>query len=77
MQFVHQDIPEQVPKDISLCPFRVVQEALRNVVKHSGASEVKVELTRRSVVAIESIFAFRTLALGLTLRLLRQMWASA
>jgi len=47
VQFVHQDIPEQFPKDISLCLFRVVQEALRNVVKHSGASEVKVELTRR------------------------------
>jgi signal transduction histidine kinase len=48
VQFVHQDIPKQVPKDISLCLFRVVQEALRNVVKHSGASEVKVELTRHS-----------------------------
>lgn len=46
VQFVHEDVPEEVPKDISLCLFRVVQEALRNVVKHSGAAEVKVELTR-------------------------------
>ena len=45
VQFAHADVPEQVPKDISLCLFRVVQEALRNVVKHSGAAEVKVELT--------------------------------
>jgi len=46
VQFVHQDVPEQVPKDISLCLFRVVQEGLRNVVKHSGAAEVAVELAR-------------------------------
>ena len=46
VQFVHQDVPERVPKDISLCLFRVVQEALRNVVKHSGATEVAVELAR-------------------------------
>ena len=46
VQFVHQDVHEQVPKDISLCLFRVVQEALRNVVKHSGATEVAIELTR-------------------------------
>jgi len=46
VQFAHQDVPEQVPNDISLCLFRVVQEALRNVVKHSGATEVAVELAR-------------------------------
>ena len=45
VQFVHQDVPEKVPQDLSLCLFRVVQEALRNVVKHSRAAEVKVELT--------------------------------
>ena len=44
VRFVHEGVPERVPKDISLCLFRVVQEALRNVVKHSGAAEVKVEL---------------------------------
>jgi PAS domain S-box-containing protein len=48
VQFVHQDVPEKVPQDISLCLFRVVQEALRNVVKHSRAAEVKVELTRHN-----------------------------
>ena len=46
VQFVHQDVPEKVPQDLSLCVFRVVQEALRNVVKHSRAAEVKVELIR-------------------------------
>jgi len=29
---------------VSMCLFRIVQEAVRNVAKHSGAPEVKVEL---------------------------------
>jgi signal transduction histidine kinase len=45
IQFVHSDIPGQIRKDVTLCLFRIVQEALRNVVKHSGAAEVKVELS--------------------------------
>ena len=31
-------------KDVGLCLFRVAQEALANVVKHSGASSAQVEL---------------------------------
>jgi signal transduction histidine kinase len=45
VQFLHSDIPEQIPKDVSLCLFRIAQEALRNVVKHSGAAEAEVELS--------------------------------
>jgi PAS domain S-box-containing protein len=45
VQFVHHDIPGQIPKDATLCLFRIVQEALRNVVRHSGAAEAKVELS--------------------------------
>ena len=45
VQFVHDDIPRQIPKEVTLCLFRIVQEALRNVVKHSGAAEAKVELS--------------------------------
>jgi signal transduction histidine kinase len=47
VQFVHQDVSRQIPKDVSLCVFRIAQEALRNVVKHSGATEAQVELTYR------------------------------
>ncbi len=32
------------PKDVTLCLFRIVQESLRNVIKHSGAREAKVTL---------------------------------
>jgi PAS domain S-box-containing protein len=45
VQFVHSDIPGQIPKDVTICFFRIVQEALRNVVKHSGAAEAKVEIS--------------------------------
>jgi len=47
VQFVHHDIPGQILKDVTLCLFRIAQEALRNVVKHSGASEAAVELSGR------------------------------
>ena len=42
---VPSDIPGQIPKDVTLCLFRIVHEALRNVVKHSGATDAKVELS--------------------------------
>ena len=44
VQFAHHQVDERVPKDVTLCLFRIVQEALRNVLKHSGAAKAKVEL---------------------------------
>jgi signal transduction histidine kinase len=38
------DIPRSVHHDTSLCVFRIVQEALRNVKKYSGATQAEVEL---------------------------------
>jgi signal transduction histidine kinase len=45
VQFLHNDVPEQISKEVTLCLFRITQEALRNVVKHSGAEEAEVELS--------------------------------
>jgi PAS domain S-box-containing protein len=45
IEFVHHSVPEQIPNDVTLCVYRITQEALRNVVKHSGAAEAKVELS--------------------------------
>ncbi len=42
--FTDRDVPRNLPKDVSLCLFRVAQEALHNAVKHSGISEFEVEL---------------------------------
>jgi PAS domain S-box-containing protein len=44
VDFVHSDIPRAVPSSISLCLFRVLQQALQNALKHSGSTHVKVEL---------------------------------
>ena len=44
IDFEHTNVPRSLPQDISLCLFRVLQEGLRNAVKHSGAQNFKVEL---------------------------------
>jgi signal transduction histidine kinase len=38
-----------VPRDIAICLYRVTQEALRNVVKHSCATEAWVRINRNRV----------------------------
>jgi PAS domain S-box-containing protein len=45
IEFVHRRVPEQIANDVTLCLYRTAQEALRNVVKHSGAAEANVELS--------------------------------
>jgi len=44
--FSHQNVPRFVAPAVALCLFRIVQEALRNVKKHSGAANAEVQLER-------------------------------
>jgi PAS domain S-box-containing protein len=44
IEFKSHQVPGSLPSDISLCLFRVLQEALRNSLKHSGANQFKAEL---------------------------------
>jgi PAS domain S-box-containing protein len=44
IKFVHHDVPGQIRKDVALSLFRIVQEALRNVVKHGKTAEAQVKL---------------------------------
>jgi signal transduction histidine kinase len=44
VNFVFKNIPESLPRDIALCLYRVLQESLCNVVKHSEARQAQVEL---------------------------------
>jgi signal transduction histidine kinase len=44
VEFLCKNFPERVPNEISLCLFRILQEALRNAVKHSGARHFRVVL---------------------------------
>jgi two-component system sensor histidine kinase UhpB len=45
VRFVLGEAPPPLDASVSLCLYRIVQEALRNVVRHSGAREAQVELT--------------------------------
>jgi signal transduction histidine kinase len=46
IEFTHHEVPEALPEDLALCLYRVVQEGLGNVIKHSGARHAGVELSR-------------------------------
>jgi signal transduction histidine kinase len=46
--FVHSAIPPRVPANVTLCVFRVVQEGLQNVARHSGALCCEVTLSGTS-----------------------------
>jgi two-component system, LuxR family, sensor kinase FixL len=43
-EFTDRSVPREVPEDTALCLYRIAQEALHNVVKHSGATAARVEL---------------------------------
>jgi len=44
IDFQSEAVPENLPADISLCLFRVMQEALQNSIKHSGSPHLEVSL---------------------------------
>lgn len=46
VHFHQSGLPADLPKDITLCIFRIAQEVLRNCMKHSGAECVQVVLTK-------------------------------
>jgi len=44
IHFEPGDVPRHLPDDVALCLYRLAQEALQNVLKHSGATSARVEL---------------------------------
>jgi signal transduction histidine kinase len=44
VDFDSQDIPETIPKEIALTIYRIIQESLRNIAKHSRAERVQISL---------------------------------
>ena len=47
VDFTYENVPAGISGDVALCLFRILQEGLRNVKKHSGAdrAEVRLEVT--------------------------------
>jgi len=41
-----RDIPDALPQDVALCLFRIAQEGLRNVARHTGARQIEISLRR-------------------------------
>jgi len=76
IDFGHENVPGSVPPDVSLCLFRVLQEALHNGVRHSRAPHFDVHLrgtgdvvhltVRDEGVGFDADAASRGLGLGLT-----------
>ena len=54
VQFFERNIPDRLPSDISLCLFRVLEEAITNAARHSGAHEatVTVDFDREIVLRV-------------------------
>ena len=46
LKLSHSSVPESIPSDISLCLYRVAQECLNNIAKHSGARKATVAIRR-------------------------------
>ena len=76
IDFRYENVPVGVPPDVSLCLFRVLQEALHNAVRHSQARHFDVQLrgtantvaltVRDKGVGFDVDSATRGLGLGLT-----------
>jgi signal transduction histidine kinase len=48
IDFHAEGIPQELPKEVSLCLYRVLQEAFQNAVKHGSSPRVDVSLIGRS-----------------------------
>jgi signal transduction histidine kinase len=76
INFGHKDIPGSVPPEISICLFRVLQEALHNAVKHSkvrlfdvearGTSDAILLTVRDTGLGFDPEYAKKGNGLGLT-----------
>jgi signal transduction histidine kinase len=45
IEFSERNVPNDLPKDVSLSLFRVAQEALHNAAKYSGVSQFSIALS--------------------------------
>jgi signal transduction histidine kinase len=55
IHFIAEGVPERLPAPISLCLYRVTQEALQNVVRHSAARRCMVTMKRADGILLLNI----------------------
>ena len=55
IDFKSGGVPTDLPRAVSVCLFRVLQEALRNAVKHSGVTHVEARLHGTSTDVVLTI----------------------
>ncbi|HEX5399238.1 MAG TPA: ABC transporter substrate binding protein [Verrucomicrobiae bacterium] len=48
IDFTHHEVPRELPDETALCAFRVIQESLNNVIRHSGGKSATVELAMQA-----------------------------
>jgi signal transduction histidine kinase len=48
IEFKHENVPTRLPENVSVCLFRVAQEALHNAVKYSGMRQFEVAVRARA-----------------------------
>jgi signal transduction histidine kinase len=46
VHFSERNVPSDVPPDVALCLFRILEEAVTNAIQHGGATDVSVTLAR-------------------------------
>ncbi len=45
VNYLSSELPQKLPKDISLCFFRIIQESLRNIARHARTDSASITLT--------------------------------
>jgi signal transduction histidine kinase len=55
IDFKAENITKEIPPDVAVCLYRIVQESLRNISKHAQATEVTISLVGRNDSIILSI----------------------
>ena len=54
IEFAQKDVPRDLPAEVALCVYRVMQESLQNMIRHSHAPTARVQLRcERNILNLE------------------------
>jgi len=55
INFTYDNVPPDLPPEVTLCLYRTVQEALQNALKHAAAGEITVRLCSRGTAIVLTV----------------------